>query len=441
VTLLRQHWGIKPIWGIPLSIELLFIPSLLVWSLLFSRMAGVNGLWLGFGQGVLVALMLFASVWMHEFCRAIAGRAYGMTVKSITIKGLGSTTFFQKDYQSPLQLLEVSLAGSLFNLALYVMLSGLAKAQFNLGESLLTFVEAMKVINVTIGLFYLIPGLPLDGAQTLNALRWMKSGKLPQTHQWLMRVGYFASAIAIGVGLYYMGQHAILGGVLLYLGLWTCITHPQTVLPELGDFTGHRKSQSSRRGSTSKQNLRQRSKSSAREVPQLPQFPDFEAQFLPCTEVNDRFSQGMHYVENQKFQAAIMIFSQVIQANSTCAEGYHNRGNAFLRVGEYSNALENFKSALRRGLHHSETYLGQGLAYVGSGDRQGGIMAYSEALRIDPNCLRAYLNRGNAYASMGQYKKAITDYQCAEQCSAQPWEQESLEQVRQALALLNRPLI
>jgi tetratricopeptide (TPR) repeat protein len=431
VTLLRQHWGIKSIWGIPLSIEFSFIPSFMVWSFVLSHMAGVTGLWLGFGKGLLVTLLLFASVWMHEVCRAIAGRAYGMTVRSITLNGWGSKTSFERGYQRPLQLLEVSLAGSLLNLFLFVMLSGLAKVPFNLGESLLTFVEAIKVINVTIGLFYLIPGFPLDGEQFISALLWKKSGKVPQDNPFLLQLGYIASAIAIAVGLYYMSQHAILGCVLLYLGLWTCIAHPKTVLPEFGSFTGqgYRKSQSSRHQSTSKR----RSKLSSRNIPQLPQIPDFEAQFLACTDANERFAQGMHYVENQKFQAAIMIFSQVVQANPFCAEGFHNRGNAYLKVGNYSNALADFKDALRCEPHHSETYLGQGLAYAGMGDRQGAIMAYSEAIRIDENSLRAYLNRGNTYASMAQYQQAIADYQRTQQCSVEPWEQEAFKQVQQAL--------
>jgi tetratricopeptide (TPR) repeat protein len=432
VTLLRQHWGIRPIWGIPLSIELSFIPSLVVWSFVFSRMAGVTGLWLGFGKGLLIALILFASVWMHEVCRAIAGRAYGMTVQSIALKGLGSKTFFERGYQRPLHLLEVSLAGSLFNLTLFLLLSSLTKVPFNLDESLLTLIAAVKTINITIGLFYLIPGVPLDGAQVLSALLWKKSGKMPQDNPWLLQLGYVASATAIAVGLYSMSQHAILGCVLLYLGLWTCIAHPKTVLPELESFIGQgsRKSQSSRRRSTSKR----RSKLSPRDVPQLPQIPNFDAQFLTCADANERFAQGMHYVDNQKFQAAIMIFSEVVQSNPACAEGFHNRGNAYLKVGDYPNALEDFRDALRRGLHHSETYLGQGVAYMETGDRQGSIMAYSEAIRIDENSLRAYVNRGNAYALMAQYQQAIADYRCAQQCSVEPWEQGAFEQVQQALA-------
>lgn len=432
MTLLRQHWGIKPIWGIPLSIELSFIPSLILWSLLFSRTAGDRGLWLGFGMGTLVALSLFASVLMHEVGRGIVGRGYGMTVKSIILSGSGCKTFFQKDYQRPLQLLEVSLAGSLFNLHLFVLLRILDFVHVSFGEPFATWVEAVKVINIALGLFYLIPGLPLDGAQVLNALVWKKSGKVPHTNLWLMRAGYASSALAIAVGLYYLSQHAILGGVLLYIGVWTCLSHPQTVLPEFGGVSG-----ASNPVARQKRTSKQRAKSSPRDLPQLPNFPDFDAQFLPCPDANERFSQGMHYIENQKYQAAITIFSQVLESNRFCAEGFHNRGNAYLKVGDFTNALEDFKTAIRRGLHHSETYLGQGLAYVGTGDRQGGIMAYSEAILINDHSLRAYLNRGNAYALMAQYEKAIADYQCAEKCSVEPWEHEFLEQVQQGLSRLN----
>lgn len=390
-------------------------------------------------MGFLAALLLLVSVLLHELGRAFAGRAYAMTVESIAVRGFETTTSFQENYQRPLQLLEVSLAGSLVNLSIFVLLSGLASLRFNLGESLLTLVEAIKVINVTLGLFHFIPGLPLDGARALRALLWGKSGKLPPAHQWLAQVGYVASAIAIAAGLYYISQHKLLGGVLLYLGLWACITHPQTVLPSLSSIANAPKSKIKpsllpKDAASLAAKRSQQPRPNA--IPSLPKLTNLDANFLHCAAPSERFTQGMHYVENAKFQAAVTIFDQVIQADSGCAEAYHNRGNAYLKVQDSHSALEDFKTALRLGIHQRETYLGQGIAYAGSGDLQGAIMAYAEALRLDPDCLRAYLNRANAYAAMGQSQKAIADYRHAENCPIHPSEQEHLEQVRQFLTLL-----
>ncbi len=437
MILLRQNWGIKP-WGIPLSIELSCLPVLLVWSLVFSQLSGVSSLRLGWGMGFLTALLLLVSVLLHEVGRAIAGRAYAMTVQSIVFRGFGSTTTFQQNYQRPLQLLEVSLAGSLVNLSIFVLLSGLASLRFNLGESLLTLVDAIKVINATLGLFHFIPGLPLDGARALRALLWGKSGKLPPSYPWLAQVGYAASAIAIAVGLYYIGQHKLFGGVLLYLGLWACITHPQTVLLRRGKVTNLRADSPVLPKEPASSATKRSPQPRLRSIPSFPKLANLDAKFLDCATPSERFTQGMHYVENAKFQAAATIFDQAIQADKDCAEAYHNRGNAYLKVRDSQSALEDFKSALRHGLHHSETYLGQGIAYAGTNDLQGAIMAYSEALRLDPDCLSAYLNRANAYAEMGQHQKAIADYRLAEKCPAHLCEQEHLEKVRQFLNLLQQ---
>lgn len=406
---------------------------------MFSQLSGISGLRMGWGMGFLTALLLLASALLHELGRALAGRAYAMTVQSIAFRGFGSTTSFQENYQRPLQLLEVSLAGSLVNLSIFVLLSGLASLRFNLGESLLNLVEAIKVINVTLGLFHLIPGLPLDGARALRALLWGKSGKLPPAYQWLSQIGYAASAIAIAAGLYHMSQHKLLGGVLLYLGLWACITHPQTVLPSLSLIANAPKSRTKTSLSpkdaaslVAKRSQQPRPHS----IPSLPKLTNLDANFLHCAAPSERFTQGMHYVGNTKFQAAVTIFDQVIQADPACAEAYHNRGNAYLKVQDSPSALEDFKTALRLGIRQRETYLGQGIAYAGSGDLQGAIMAYSEALRLDPDYLRAYLNRANAYGAMGQSQKAIADYRHAEKCPAHASEQDHLDQVRQFLNLL-----
>lgn len=391
-------------------------------------------------MGFLAALLLLVSVLLHELGRVLAGRAYAMTVESIVVCGFGTTTSFQENYHRPIQLLEVSLAGALVNLSIFVLLSGLASLRFNLGESLLTLVEAIKVINVTIGLFHFIPGLPLDGARAFRALLWGKSGKLPPAYPWLAQVGYAASAIAIAAGLYYISQHKLLGGVLLYLGLWACITHPQTVLPSLSSIANAPKSRKKPsllpKDAASLAAKRSQQQPRPNSIPSLPKLANLDANFLNCAAPSERFTQGMHYVENAKFQAAVTIFDQVIQADPGCAEAYHNRGNAYLKVQDSPSALEDFKTALRLGIHQRETYLGQGIAYAGSGDLQGAIMAYAEALRLDPDCLRAYLNRANAYGAMGQSQKAIADYRKAENCPAYPSEQKHLEQIRQFLNLL-----
>jgi hypothetical protein len=46
-----------------------------------------------------------------------------------------------------------------------------------------------------------------------------------------------------------------------------------------------------------------------------------------------------------------MIFSEVIQAHPVCGEGFHNRGNAYLKVGDYTNALEDNPS-VSKGVQH-----------------------------------------------------------------------------------------
>ena len=133
----------------------------------------------GVGLGAYVVagmyvLLLLVSVLVHEAAHALVGQARGYDVEAIVADLWGGHTSYRSVAGSPTSAALVAVVGPLSNLVLaglgYLLLphttSDLA------GLLLVAFVYA----NAFVGLFNLLPGLPLDGGHLVDALVWRVTG-------------------------------------------------------------------------------------------------------------------------------------------------------------------------------------------------------------------------------------------------------------------------
>ena len=63
---------------------------------------------------------------------------------------------------------------------------------------------------------------------------------------------------------------------------------------------------------------------------------------------------------------------------------FFHRGNAYLHIREYENALFDFDRALQLDSRVSHIYNGRGRAYSGKGDHESAIDDFSSAIELDP---------------------------------------------------------
>ena len=102
------------------------------------------------------------------------------------------------------------------------------------------------------------------------------------------------------------------------------------------------------------------------------------------------------------------ILYETVQANY-----YHYLGWERAGLGDYTNAIENFKRALYYEPENAIAYNSIGLARVSLGDVDGAIQEYSSAININPYYPSAFHNRGKARAALGDYDGAVEDYRKA----------------------------
>jgi Zn-dependent protease/CBS domain-containing protein len=133
---------------------------------------------LGNGKYVVAALFavfLCVSVLIHELGHALTAKAYGLGVRRITLSLLGGMTEMNAEEKSPGQQAVVSGAGPLLSLLLGV---GGLWVSHGLREGTVPQLLALAVggSNLLVGVFNLLPGLPLDGGQLLRAALWKITG-------------------------------------------------------------------------------------------------------------------------------------------------------------------------------------------------------------------------------------------------------------------------
>ncbi|UXE62191.1 MAG: site-2 protease family protein [Woronichinia naegeliana WA131] len=183
------------------------------------QILGNNQVWLGGVLGLLLALLLFASVLLHELGHSLAARTQGITVNSITLFLFGGVAAIERESKTPLGAFWVAIAGPLVSFALFIIFWTMG----NLGQQWLIvryFGQNLGQINLFLGLFNLIPGLPLDGGQILKALVWKLSGDRLVGVRWAARSGQGIGLIGVALGLISLFVIGDAGGAWLALVGW-----------------------------------------------------------------------------------------------------------------------------------------------------------------------------------------------------------------------------
>jgi len=162
-------------------------------------------------------VLLYLSVLVHELSHSVVARGYGLPVRRILLYPLGGVSEIEKEPQTPSREFLVSAAGPALSLVLGAAGWGLTRV-ITEGVSG-SLVRQLMVANIIVGLFNLLPGLPLDGGRMLRAVIWKLTGK-PGTATiaaaWVGR----ALAIALLVIPFYSGG---LAGGNIVSTLWVAV--------------------------------------------------------------------------------------------------------------------------------------------------------------------------------------------------------------------------
>lgn len=210
------------LFGIPFYINL-------SWFLVLGLVTWSNRSWLAYqfpelgaatwALGLATALLLFASVLAHELGHSFVALQQGIEVKSITLFIFGGLAALGEESKTPEDAFKVAIAGPLVSFGLCGILAAFW-FYGNVPEPLTRIVGLLAYINLMLGAFNLIPGLPLDGGNVLKAIVWKITGKPYKGVVFASRVGQVFGWAGVGLGIASILDITTLGSVWTLLIGW-----------------------------------------------------------------------------------------------------------------------------------------------------------------------------------------------------------------------------
>lgn len=162
-----------------------------------------------FTEGLMLAVLLFASVFVHELAHAATARRMGREVHEVVLTLWGGHTSFDGRNMTPAVSGLTAIAGPVAN----VLLAGVGLVvSFVLDVSVFELLGAGEIgylllgylvyANVVLALFNSLPGIPMDGGRVLEALVWRVTG---DRLRGLIVAAWAGRIIAIGVVVVIVG--------------------------------------------------------------------------------------------------------------------------------------------------------------------------------------------------------------------------------------------
>ena len=183
----RMAWSFRigRVFGIDVRVHVIFL-VLVAWVWLDGALVTGNyqdGLlealdFQGGAFALLMILLLFTLVLLHELGHSLVAQRAGICVRDITIWPLGGLARLEGSTDAPKTELKIALAGPCVNLVL-----ALAVLPFWLYMKPFFLTDFLLIANAALGIFNLMPAFPLDGGRVLRALLGFKMPFLQATEK------------------------------------------------------------------------------------------------------------------------------------------------------------------------------------------------------------------------------------------------------------------
>ena len=166
--------------------------------------------------GAVISLLFFGSVLAHELSHSLLARRFGMRVRDITLFIFGGASTLEGEAKGPRDEALIAAAGPLTSLGIGAVMLGLGAA---IGQEQLEAIFGwLGFINISLGLFNLIPGFPMDGGRILRAIIWKIRGDRNAATRNAALVGRLFGYLLIAVGVYVIFQ-----GGNVFSGVWLAL--------------------------------------------------------------------------------------------------------------------------------------------------------------------------------------------------------------------------
>lgn len=170
---------------------------------------------------VVTTVLFFLSVLVHELSHSVLAVSKGIPVRGITLFIFGGVSQLAHEARRPLTEFLIAVVGPVTSLLLGMVLALLWYLTRGANSSLSAVLFTLFAVNLSLGIFNMLPGFPLDGGRVLRAALWGLTGSYWRATQIAARAGQVIGGLMVvaGVVLAIMGElqgiwFALVGGFL-----------------------------------------------------------------------------------------------------------------------------------------------------------------------------------------------------------------------------------
>ncbi|MBW3041564.1 site-2 protease family protein [Prochlorococcus marinus] len=156
--------------------------------------------WNGWLIGAFTSLLLFLSVLLHELAHSFVAIGEGLKVREITLFFLGGMANLEKECTTSKGSLKIAISGPIVSLLLAFSMILLSNTLFESSLIISNLFKQVGSLNLLIGLFNLLPIIPLDGGVILKSLIWHFTGSKKAGIKVAIASARFISILSIFIG-------------------------------------------------------------------------------------------------------------------------------------------------------------------------------------------------------------------------------------------------
>ena len=217
-----RSWQVLKIWGIPFKIHPYWIVLLFLFSWSISDQINLTSsdtynnqeAWL---IGFFTSFFLLCSIIFHQIFHTYICLSEGVKIKNITFFFLGAVLQIEKDCQSALGNIKISLVRPLLCFITSIFLLFVSNISQSNEQIFINIISRVGFLNLFLGIFNLIPVGTLDGGNLIKSIIWYYSGSKNKGRILLNKFTLLSSIFLLVIGVF------LLFGLNFYYGLILCL--------------------------------------------------------------------------------------------------------------------------------------------------------------------------------------------------------------------------
>ncbi|MCG8474250.1 MAG: tetratricopeptide repeat protein, partial [Cytophagales bacterium] len=130
-------------------------------------------------------------------------------------------------------------------------------------------------------------------------------------------------------------------------------------------------------------------------------------------DTNTTYLNGLKAIQEQDFQKAATLLSQVLEEDSTHFNARFNRAMAYSKLQQFDKAIEDFHACITQEPEKADAHSELAICHFMNGDAKNSLAHFTHAIKLEPRNPFRYSSRAFIKDRLKDYKGAIADYERA----------------------------